>query len=313
MDLSCKMLFGLPLGNIIVDLGIHFVLNITTVILLLLTYFDHSDGESFTINSTLNAAGVAFATAGTLISMINIYGEGFSSEKSRLKNEYFNFLRNLMTSFTLVMVAMQNAQVSRDLTRTAMWLMVVQRLVDMCLDVDTPWTLVCDNMEKVSEDVNEQSSMLNKGMYFMKQLLVSICFICILVFQGIYADKHSYDPANMDLNDSTKDDDFYQFMIFLCVSLHLLLVLINILVENTPIKTSVLKCLTPLDGPDCGEDHTVFGLNSIPLVTKTVFTANLFFLACLAGEHIEDDKNVGWLIFSSIALATADMVARNII
>jgi len=49
------------------------------------------------------------------------------------------------------------------------------------------------------------------------------------------------------------------------------------------------------------------------VVTKIVFTANLFFLGLLAGEHMEDDKNIGWLIYSSIALAVADMVARNII
>tara|TARA_B110000008_G_scaffold278484_1_gene322413 strand:+ start:15366 stop:16184 length:819 start_codon:yes stop_codon:yes gene_type:complete len=272
-----------------------------------MNYTDHNDIKEFSVPSTLNAAALAFAIGGSLISLVNIFGEGFSSKKQRLENDYFNLLRNLLTSFTFVLTCMLNASEARDNTRIVMWLMVGQRMLDMCLDVDTPWTLVCDNMKSLEEDVVKNSSMLNGGLYLMKQILVILCFIGTLVFQGIYAGVHNLGE------EETGDDEIYQYMIFGLVGLHLALVLLSILIENVAsVKESFINCLTN-DKPDCGDGHTVFGLNSVPLVTKAVFTANLFFLSCLAGEHIEDNQNVGWLIYSAIAIAVADIVARNII
>lgn len=307
MDLLCKMFFGLIFPNILLDLIFHLGINVTAVILLLMNYTDHNDIKEFSVPSTLNAAALAFAIGGSLISLVNIFGEGFSSKKQRLENDYFNLLRNLLTSFTFVLTCMLNASEARDNTRIVMWLMVGQRMLDMCLDVDTPWTLVCDNMKSLEEDVVKNSSMLNGGLYLMKQILVILCFIGTLVFQGIYAGVHNLGE------EETGDDEIYQYMIFGLVGLHLALVLLSILIENVAsVKESFINCLTN-DKPDCGDGHTVFGLNSVPLVTKAVFTANLFFLSCLAGEHIEDNQNVGWLIYSAIAIAVADIVARNII
>lgn len=308
MDLLCKMFFGLIFPNILLDLIFHLGINVTAVILLLMNYTDHNDIKEFSVPSTLNAAALAFAIGGSLISLVNIFGEGFTSKKQRLENDYFNLLRNLLTSFTFVLTCMLNASEARDNTRIVMWLMVGQRMLDMCLDVDTPWTLVCDNMKSLGDDVVKNSSMLNGGLYLMKQILVILCFIGTLVFQGIYAGVHNLGK------EETGDDEIYQYMIFALVGLHLFLVLLSILIENVAaVKKSAINCLAGDKNPDCGDGHTVFGLNSVPFVTKAVFTANLFFLSCLAGEHIEDNQNVGWLIYSAIAIAVADIVARNII
>jgi len=304
------MLFGLPISNIIVDLAVHAVINITVLILLLVNYAN-IDTTGFSLLNTLNAASIAFSIGGLVIDVANIIGEGLNSEKKRLENEYFNFLRNLVTSFCFVLVTLQNGKSSEDLTRVAMWLLVVQRLVDVGLDVDTPWTLVCDNMEAVTKNVGEQSTMLKGRMYLMKQLMVVACFGAIITTQLIYSGVSDYDVSKVDLSSSDRDDDFYMLMVFILVGLHLLLVLINLALGHFfGCKKAYMNLL--LGDPEC-EGREIYGLNSIPVVTKIVFTANLFFLGLLAGEHMEDDKNIGWLIYSSIALAVADMVARNII
>ena len=101
-------------------------------------------------------------------------------------------------------------------------------------------------------------------------------------------------------------------MIILLAGLHLFLILVNVLLNVFSCKKVYIQCITGDPDPEC-EDRTIHGLNSVPLITKIVFTGNLFFLSLLAGEHIEDDKNIGLLIYSAISLAVADIVARNII
>jgi hypothetical protein len=311
MDLLCKMLFGHLFNTLNIDLYLHLVVNAVSAILLIINYVANEDKDGFTIGSTLNAAGLAFAIGGSLVSLANVIGEGMYSgeEKRSLQNDYFNFLRNLMTSFTLVLVTMQNGQDDKTELRIAMWLMVGQRLIDVGLDLDEPWKLVCDNMKSLQDSLREsaQTESLKTGNNFtMKQILVAACLGALLVFQIIYVGQ-----SNSTLKFNGRDDEMYQFMIILLAGLHLFLILVNMLLSYfAPLKKWYVQIVT--GDPDC-KDRKIHGLNSIPLITKIVFTGNLFFLSLLAGEHIEDDKNIGLLIYSAISLAVADIVARNII
>ena len=313
MDLLCKMLFGHLFGSLNTDLYLHLVVNITAAVLLIINYVANEDKDGFTVGSTLNAAGLAFAIGGSLVSLANVIGECMYSgeEKRSLQNDYFNFLRNLMTSFTLVLVTMQNGQDDKTQLRIAMWLMVGQRLIDVGLDLDEPWKLVCDNMKSLQDSLREsaQTESLKKGNNFtMKQILVAACLGGLLVFQLIYVGQ-----SDSTLQFGGRDDEMYQFMIILLTGLHLFLILVNVLLNVFSFKKVYIQCITGDPDPKACEDRTIHGLNSIPLITKIVFTGNLFFLSLLAGEHIEDDKNIGLLIYSAISLAVADIVARNII
>ncbi len=318
MDLSCKMLFGLIFGGLGTDLILHFLLNVTALSLLLVNYINNEEKEIFTVGSTINAAAFAFTAGGTLVSIANGVGEiknEKSAEKDSLQNDYFNFLRNLMTSFSLVLIAIGNGQDATDITRAAMWLMVAQRLIDVGLDLDNPFKLVCDNMKGLEDELRKEAQSVklkSEDSFRVKQILVAVCLVGVLVLQGVYLNNSESDLSKVDLNNSKRDDDFYQLMIFILTSLHLFLILVNIMLNMVESCKGGYMKMVGFNEEEC-EDRDIYGLNSIPMVTKTVFTANLFFLSLLAGEHIEDNKNVSVLIYSAIAMGLSDIVARNII
>lgn len=318
MDLSCKMLFGHLFGGLGTDLILHFLLNVTALSLLLANYIVNEEKEEFTVGSTINAAAFAFTAGGTLVSIANGWGEimnAESAEKESLQNDYFNFLRNLMTSFSLVLITMGNGQDATDITRAAMWLMVVQRLIDVGLDLDNPFKLVCDNMKDLEDQLRNsaQTEDLKKGNNFrVKQILVALCLAGVLGLQGVYLNNSESDLSKVDLSSSERDDDFYQLMIFILTGLHLFLIGVNIAMNSFERCKGGYMKFVGFNEKEC-EDRDIYGLNSIPMITKTVFTANLFFLSLLAGEHIEDNKNVSVLIYSAIAMGLSDIVARNII
>lgn len=316
MDLSCKMLFGLIYGGLGTDLILHFILNVTALSLLLANYIDNEEKDAFSVGTTINAAAFAFTAGGTLVSIANGWGEimNADSDKESLQNDYFNFLRNLMTSFSLVLITMGNAQDSTDVTRVAMWLMVAQRLIDVGLDLDNPFKLVCDNMKGLEDQLRENAQSVklkSEDSFRVKQILVALCLAGVLVLQGVHLSDSESDLSKIDLSSSERDDEFYQLMIFILTGLHLFLIIVNILLNVAKIKGQYMK-FVGFNEKEC-EDRDIYGLNSIPMVTKTVFTANLFFLSQLSGEHIEDNKNVSILIYSAIAMGLSDIVARNII
>lgn len=326
MDLSCKMLFGHILGlGLGLDLILHFVLNVTALSLLLANYLDNEEKNAFSVGTTINAAAFAFTAGGTLISIANIIGDwdvlkatfkyDDEEKKESLQNDYFNFLRNLMTSFSLVLITMGNGQDATDITRVAMWLIVVQRLIDVGLDLNNPFKLACDNMKGLEDQLREsaQTEDFKKGNNFqVKQILVAFCLAGVLGLQGWHLSDSESDLSKVNLSSSERDDEFYQLMIFILTGLHLFLILVNMILNMVESCKGGYMKLVGFNEKEC-EDRDIYGLNSIPMVTKTVFTANLFFLSLLAGEHIEDNKSVSILIYSAIAMGLSDIVARNII
>lgn len=266
-----------------------------------ISYLAQPDTDTYNLELTLNAVGGFIALAGGLLSLLNLAVELWQPTKGKIKLEVesTNAVRNLLSTLILVISTVLAGYTGS--TDWYYWLAaigaMVAKLADVQLDTGNFFAVQClDDSERFG----------GAGKSTMKALFVFVCLAAVLVALTWY----SIDVQAIDKMQG--DDGAYFILVLTGTSLHTLLILLQLLIMNSEAAAGGLKnCLSWITKSKPCKDDSVHMINEIPIVSKIVFTLNMFFLSLMTGERVEGNFSAALMATALASLCLADIVGKN--
>ena len=271
-----------------------------------ISYLGQTDTDTYNLELTLNAVGGFIALAGGLLSLLNFVVELWQSTEGKIKLEVqsTNAVRNLLSTLILVISTVLAGYTGS--TDWYYWLAaigaMVAKLADVQLDTGNFFAVQC--LEESSGRF--ESGKGGAGKSTMKALFVFVCLAAVIVALVWY----SIDVQPLD--EMEGDDSAYYIIVLIGTSLHTFLILLQLLIMNVGAIANAIKgALAWISKSETCEEDSVHMINEIPVVSKIVFTLNMFFLSLITGERIEGNFSVALIATALASLCLADIVGKN--